>query len=370
MSYRILKNKSGGFHIVWDRFKNGKRAVRYVPKKEWPSLGFRSEMTVEEAWARSRQLTHWQIGRKFEERRNLINTRLRTEDTRLNSNLPDAFVFQFEREYLTRKYGDSAEGKRAQIVWRASKRVITTIDVPPEEWADTPEIFYRKFKDHTFSFDYSRRILKMMNLWGYFFCRKIGKAFLPVPPIPRKFREEIHERFHENKQGKKSKPLTPDLLEKAKSNLQVESYNWLYISLWFGLRPSEVDRLHDTSFWCIAEDDGHSVLKIYQKKLASIPMEYRWKVIPVLFPQQEKALRLIKNGTFKRPLVKTIRMHTQEKIYTYGGRKGFVRLMRSQGRSTYEISAWMGHHSLDRTRQDYEEPARLIIEQSRTSTVI
>jgi len=45
---------------------------------------------------------------------------------------------------------------------------------------------------------------------------------------------------------------------------------------------------------------------VFQTKIISLPTEDRWKPIPILFEEQEFALRIIKAQTIQRPLVKTL----------------------------------------------------------------
>jgi hypothetical protein len=106
-------------------------------------------------------------------------------------------------------------------------------------------------------------------------------------------------------------------------------------------------------------EDGSSVLWIYQEKLVSVPPRYRWKLLPVFLPEQEAGLTLIERGEFKRPLVKTVKRHFGSRVTLYGGRKGFSDLMLSLGQDFINISQWMGHSSIQRTWKSYK--SRLIV---------
>ena len=88
-----------------------------------------------------------------------------------------------------------------------------------------------------------------------------------------------------------------------------ENYNWLLVSIWFGLRPIEIDNLKSPQgkLWDLVEESGYMVLKVYQSKLSNLDRDKRWKYVPCLFPEQENLIELIQEGNFKRPLSKTIK---------------------------------------------------------------
>jgi hypothetical protein len=68
------------------------------------------------------------------------------------------------------------------------------------------------------------------------------------------------------------------------------------------------------------------------------PYEDRWKPIPIIFEEQEFALRIVEGQNFKRPLAKTVRRYFGEGIDLYGGRKGFTDLMLSKDQVLENIS--------------------------------
>jgi integrase len=129
------------------------------------------------------------------------------------------------------------------------------------------------------------------------------------------------------------------MLGKTIQNFSVSQYNWLYLSVWLGLRPNEVDKLIDDEFVRILFDkQGIPILWVYQSKLTSIPPRFRWKLIPL----------------FERPLAKTVKKYLGSNITLYGGRKGFTDLMLSINQRLENISQWMGHSTIDRTWKHYK----------------
>ncbi|OFZ20362.1 MAG: hypothetical protein A2Z20_12640 [Bdellovibrionales bacterium RBG_16_40_8] len=92
-----------------------------------------------------------------------------------------------------------------------------------------------------------------------------------------------------------SEPILPSQLQKAKSKLKPDHYNWIYLSVWLGLRPREVDQLKNDRFVRL-QPGLHKklILWIYQTKLSAVPPQYRWKLIPIIFTEQETALKILR----------------------------------------------------------------------------
>ncbi len=192
---------------------------------------------------------------------------------------------------------------------------------------------------------YINKILSLTNLWGFFICRKIGKPFLPVPR-PRGYeRQRLLDVYCEKRGGRglASIDLRPEILEKAKHQIKPAQFNWLFLTVWLGLRPQEVDNLKNNVFWKIENPvKGKTILWIYQTKIVSLPPKNRWKGIPLIYDQQRRALRILKTREFERPSIKTIKRLFGPNISRYGGRKGFTDLMLEKGHSLEAISQWMG----------------------------
>lgn len=157
-------------------------------------------------------------------------------------------------------------------------------------------------------------------------------------------------------EGHASDPLYPNVLEAQKGNLLEENYNWLFLSVWFGLRPHEIDNLKDPKSWKMSVNKkGRMLLHIYQPKLIKVPKLKRWKVIPLKYKEQEKAFKIIEAGNFRKPIYKVMHNWFGEGITHYGGRKGFTDLMLEKGEKFEEVSMWMGHTTLDRIYRDYKD---------------
>ncbi len=187
----------------------------------------------------------------------------------------------------------------------------------------------------------------MANLWGIFICRKLrfNRPYIFIQK-PRGYeRQRLLEAYYRKQHPKRisSRPLSPELLNCARKKMNTKNFNWLYVSVWFGLRPQEIDNLLNSEMWKMETlPTGRKILWVFQTKIIALPPEDRWKPIPILFDEQHFAIKIIKDGNFKRPLLKTIRKHLGTGLTLYGGRKGFVDLMLSKGHSIENISIWMG----------------------------
>ena len=241
--------------------------------------------------------------------------------------------------------------------WRAAQRMLIEIQIDPMHWFDEANRFYDYFHRKKYSFSYIRKILILTNLWGQFLSRKLCQSFTRIPQPRGKEKARLLDAYFGKRGGRnnQSDPLTPQQLEAAKSDLKVENYNWLFLSVWLGLRPQEIDQLKQPEMVRVQPGIGaETVLWVYQTKLISVPMRYRWKLIPLFLKEHRQAVEIIKAGTFKRPLVKTVRSKFGLHTSLYGGRKGFTDLMFGRGQEFVNISQWMGHSSIDRTWRKYK----------------
>ncbi len=350
--HKAYRRKDGTvrWRLIYETYKGNKRTQRIIPKSEWASIGFRTDMTLEEAKALARGINTEKNLKRQEEQRQKIHLRLETEHDERTVYLPQIFVAGFERDWLAHQ--DSKANLPSH--WRAAMRIIKTINLHPHEWCSDPDVLFREFARRQLSISYSEKLLRVLNEWGIYISRKTNKFFIPVRAPKGKKRERIADSYFDSgKKRKKSAPLSPQELGSAKDKLHPLHHNWLLISVWFGLRPAEIDNLKKADTWSVKRDDGVEVLWVYQPKLSAVPREERWKLIPILYDEQRGALERICSGEFQRPLTKTIEKNVKMGCGAYCGRKGFHALMSGKGHRFEDISAWLGHRSLDRTWLDY-----------------
>lgn len=365
MGYRVIPKarlRGPQFKIDFVATQSGVKKHTALPKDKWLSVGFRPDMTLDEARERARQINaHAELMRQ-EKRRTAISERLSTEKLEQSAFMPPLLVAEFEARLFSR----DSQPRKLATMWNVTRRYLTEIKVEPHEWAERPELFYDLFSRRQISFNYARGLLALMNKWGAFVCRRQGRYFeeVSVPTGREKARIAKAHRSRGYRTGNRpSAPLTPELLESKRSALDPEHYRWLYLSVWFGLRPSEIDRLAEPPgprTWSITEeDDGTPVLWVFQEKIEESGAQSVTKPIPCVRPEQLEALTMAQAGGFRRPLSKTLVARFGPQFTLYAGRKGFTDLLLRLGQSLEDISVWLGHTSIDVTWRHYKNRQRV-----------
>jgi integrase len=197
-------------------------------------------------------------------------------------------------------------------------------------------------------------------MWGYFICAKQARAWRDIEP-PDAFWIRKLEEACELRKGRihdRSVSLTPTALENAKNKLETNHYNWLYVSVWFGLRPREINNLlkDNENLWYIDKDPKFGfILAVFQQKLyeRGVAKEKCWKYIPTVFKEQKKAIILLLSKELKQPLALYLRRVFGDRVTAYGGRQNFVGFLRDSGYDLETTSKWMGHLSVKTTEKDY-----------------
>lgn len=357
MGYRIKPTSAKpGFKILFEWIDKGNRQTKSIPKDQWGDKGFRLNMTIEEAKARKDQLNAQEKIKRTEKERQKIVVRLETEKLAQTAWFPPADLRDFEE-----KQGIPDKPKRSSY-WNKARTIIEEIGLSPEDWDEHSERFYRAFIRHEMSPAYVEKVRPMINAWGTFCARRYKLPFIELKHPPKGWAKQIAEAHYKKKRGrgnKESAPLTPEMLQAASGKLKERHYRWLFLSVWFGLRPGEVELLKEpsskTTWWTTTTRKGkriYKVLWVYQPKLFGLKPEKRVKRIPCILPEQDKALTFI--GTeIKAPSPKTLLKRFGKDVGLYGGRKGFVKLMKSYGQTFENVSTWMGHTDVNRTYRDY-----------------
>lgn len=360
MGYKIgLREKRKDGTRSWRVFYIDNTSQRAVKNSEYSSIGLNSTLTYDQAKAVIRRLNGDGKARRIEAARQGSQKKLDATNKAVVLYLPQAFVTEFETDVLKKD-----RNKTAKRYWSAAKLCISDIKKGVDKLWKDPSAVYDYCSGKKFSLSYTKKIIYVINLYGSWWGRKTDSAYYPIPTPRGNERERINDAYFDSgKQQKESEPLTPELLLSAKDKLSAEQWNWLFVSVWFGLRPGEIDNITKSGSWKIETHGSVKCLAIYQSKLTSIEKSKRWKYIPILFPEQEQALVFIKTeGLLDRPLVKTVRRHVDVAVTCYGGRKGFVELMIGKGRSFTEVQSWLGHQNIDQTWKNYKNKRKVFIE--------
>jgi hypothetical protein len=103
MAYRVCRVKrlkGPQWKVRWESIVGGARNSRDVPKHEWAALGFRLDMTWEQACEWRDGLNAKERLRRSEAKRQTIAVRLSEESDAQDAFLPRLWVEEFERRKL------------------------------------------------------------------------------------------------------------------------------------------------------------------------------------------------------------------------------------------------------------------------------
>jgi hypothetical protein len=351
---RSIKNPKRPWAVLYRESKDGERVAKTIADEDLGLHQFSSRMSIEEARERASELNKKEETKRYAAKKIRTTERIENEARDLALSFPDEEEFLVECE--TQERLNVRGTSKLKSHWHTVKKIIAKLNIKPEHYAANRRRIYFYFKDNAHSFDYCVKLLRFINLYGRFYARRYKVYFEHVPPPSGMDKADILNAHHDAVgQGNEATPLTWELLESKRSKFSEENYNWLYLSLWLGLRPLEVDSLKKGEKHAKWETDktGTKVLWVLQTKLRSVVGDKKWKPIPLLEPEQQLCEEIIKSKKFKRPLVKTISSHFADGYNTYSGRKGFQELMESRGHEFFHFSQWLGHQSVDRTWKDY-----------------
>lgn len=338
------------------------RKQERVDDKAFRDLGFKTTMSVSDAKTHCSQLN---------KDRSLTRSKIRvaakrvTEIQTLNEILfPQNRIDEFQMLLETENFGSTAHLHKQFSHFQFIQKMCNALRIQPQEYSQNAKRIYKYFISKKISASYSERLVKVLNRWGFFSSKQSDTFYQPVE-VPKGREKSAIADAQLTKKGTEtalgvrteSLPLTLELLGKSKLKLSADQYNWLFLSVWLGLRPSEVDGLVNEKCFAVEFDlkQGIKVLRVYQPKLKSIASSKRWKRIPIIFPEQEMCLEIIKDQKFKKPLNKTVRKYVAKGVTLYGGRKAFVDLMLARGQALESVSLWLGHRDLATTWKYYKD---------------
>lgn len=363
-SLYVSKYKSG-WRVIEEVWKDGARTQKTLPREAFRALGINPEWSLEQARERVKQLNKLSTLERKEQSKKAATARRVVELKELDSVfLPLELTSEFTAKLQSESFGSDAHKNRLLSHFKRIQKLVTKLRLEPSDFSDNSERIFQYFIQSKLSPDYSNKLIRVLNMWGRFVCKKRGQAYEPIESPRGTPRSRIDDAYIESDGFRgESDPLTPEMLESAKKYLpSEENYNWLSLSVWFGLRPNEIDSLKKPGTWRLERDSQHKieVLWVYQSKLTSIERDKRWKPIPVVFPEQKKALAVIRDGLFKRPTYKTMKQaFPKARITCYGGRKGFIDLMLDRNQKLEDISMWLGHQSIETTWRKYRNKRRV-----------
>lgn len=363
-SFYIRKSGSTGWIAVIQEYKQGQKNQRSLKDEEYQVFGLNRLWSVDEARQQIQRLNKLNKVDTLKKSRAAQHASLLKIQSSLYIDESLASKFQ---EYLIENIlaGDMERAGKNKILihWQSAQKIINTLQLLPAHYSQNSGRFVNYFVKKEFSVDYSSKLLKIINHFGEF-CAQFQNQFYKPIKMNRNQVQQVRDKYLNSQTYRgPSDRLTPEALEAKKSQLPDAHYRWLYISVWLGLRPSEIDGLNAKKFGFKVEVDKRhkvQVIHVYQSKLKSVAEEKRWKFIPLLFEEQNKILEFLKLP-LKRPLNKTLKGIFGPSVRCYAGRKNFTDLMLDRGRKIEEVSSWLGHATIDTTWKFYKDRDKLTL---------
>lgn len=357
-SYYVRPRANDRWTVHEEIWRDGKKSQPRILEQSYPSLGINPHWSLDEV---KKRITLLNKEKKIER---IKATEIARRVARLKEYDDIFFPEDLTEEFLDRLQASTAgtEDYWIRILgnFKFAQKMVLKLQLFPHQYEDRAPFIYRYFIEQKISVEYAQEILKSLNAWGKFISKKRATYFEPVPNIPKTFKRNI-ARAQKNKDGvaRPAEPLTLDLLKKLKSKLKIEEYNWMFVALWFGLRPSELDRESGQPSIITHRVKKIKLLEVNQVKIESDEELESYKYIPVLYLEQKEALELLKSGKLKRPNYKKLQEITGEYITTYSPRKGFADLMIDLGQKESDASLWLGHKNIQTTRKHYKDPQNI-----------
>lgn len=299
----FVRAKKNGFKVIKETWLP-ERKQELIALESWPALGFYKEMTLEAAKQRAKQIN---IQSKIEANR-ITSIAKRVEEDKLadSAYLPNNIVLSFE-SYLDSLYEDNPERLNNIIKqWSILKKMINHLKLDPKDFSNSQSQFYLYFRQKKWGLDYIKKLTWLINLWGLHYSKQFHQYYEPLQSLSLTQKEKINDAREDLTDIKRAAdPLIYLQLINSKnkftdSNLE-KQYNWLFIALWFGLRPKELDSILKDKHYKIefSKELSCNVLHIYQSKLITKPKNERWKIIPAFLNEQKQALQLLINKEAK-----------------------------------------------------------------------
>lgn len=363
-SFYIRKSGASGWIAVIQEYKEGKKSQRSLKSEEYQVFGLNHHWPLDEAKQQIKKLN--KLNKVETQRKSRAARHANLLKTQKYLYVDESLAVRFQ-EYLLENIlsGDieRAEKNKVLIHWKIAQKIISTLQLLPTQYGQNAGRFVSYFMKREFSPDYCIKLLKIINHFGEF-CAQHQNQFYKHIKLSRTQIQQIRDKYlySDNYRGPSDR-LSPEMLDNKKPQLSDENYRWLYISVWLGLRPQEIDKICSKKFGHKLEfDKRHKIqfIQIYQSKLKSVAEEKRWKAIPLIFDEQKKIIEYLKRP-LKRPTYKTMKRVFGGSIKCYAGRKNFTDLMLDRGRKIEEISTWLGHSTIETTWKFYKDKHKLTL---------
>lgn len=365
---RSWKNRDGSVTNTWrlivEDYTGEGRKSRYPKPTEYGQYGLSPNDPIEVAKGKLKTLNASAKVKRWNEHKAKISERVKQDGIRESAYLPKG-LYQGFITWLCKRRMWKEVPEKTQSNLACMRKLVRDLDLHPSEWPSEPEKIYQWFIDRSYSVSYVDKVAPLLDAYGYYYCLQFQKPYLKLPKPSGPILQRIEEAYYEKNHGqtKASEPIGLSKMDQLE-DLGDEQVRWMRISVLFGPRPIEIDRLtlkHRGKYWDVRTDEnGTPILSIFQTKLRRLEPARRWKNIPCLLPDQKKLIEEIEAGKpIKRPYSKTLQARLGYGHRLYGGRKNFEDLMKTLGQDDINVSRWLGHRSMKRTDDHYRKVGRV-----------
>lgn len=345
-----------------DKLKHGKQGANFVeinlPKNEWARYGFNVDWTVEQLTAHCKTLNAMASIEQKEERQARVKYVVDSQikDALNCAYLPEHIVSEFEKKLEYDSYSENFKDSKIYYHWRTTMRIIAKLEMAPGDWSDNNRAVLKKMEGLAPST--ITRIIHLMNNYGAFYSKRMGKYFGKVAKPKGVEIGRISDKYLDKTGGKtkEAKGISLSLMNiiADSSELTQPEKDWCVVCLGFGLRPIEVSEVANRDKKTLVI--GKTTVKIYQSKLVSLPRNLRFKEVVITHPFQKAALSIIKSDKeLSQPSIYMLRKVIGDEYGLYSFRKGYTDIMISLGEPIERISMDLGHSSIERTWKSYRK---------------
>lgn len=363
MASYFVRNRKTTWTVYEQTYDKNKSIQTKIQRTAYLNLGFDFLWDVDKAKEHCKLLNS-QNKHKRKEQGVITAIAQRVIDIKTAQSIFLPMTEEFHKTLMKKSYGSPKHQAKIHSHWKTVQEIINSLKLEVSDYNDNSHEFYQLFIKRKYSLDYVSKLVRIINLYGAFVARKLRVPFDSISKPSNHLKNKILDTYHDSdgyigESAVLTEGMLNDIQKNVNSCIDSAHYQWFMISVWFGLRPNEIDSLHNLSMWKVyaISTGARNAIAVYQPKLTSISREKRWKRIPIKYPGQKLALKYIKAGLFKRPNHRTLkRMRLiAPGITTYAGRKGFTTMMLGLGESIESISSWLGHQSIDITWRKYKD---------------
>lgn len=184
MSYIVKATTGTKFKLQKTIWKDGKSHREAVPKTAWQELGFSPSMSLEKAKVRAKLLNKQSsIEKQTTQKVIRAAARLELEKAIDTVYTPTDINAEFV-EWLKVNYIQRHKSKTKLLShWVKAQDVLRCLKLMPKDFYLNKNAIVGYFQERRLSLDYTKKILRLIDMWGYFYSEKHGMFYRPIPTL-------------------------------------------------------------------------------------------------------------------------------------------------------------------------------------------